>query len=165
MGSPRIRLVPTGPAEMPALRRLFDDPSFHGWGGASPLSDDELAAKYAGDRLPEVESFIVEVDAEPAGLAILHDEGDRTGGMDLILLPSTRGHGVGRAVVELLVERARDVHGWSRLTIDPDLSNVAGIRFWEATGFRAVREEPGSNGREAFLLMERALAEVGSPER
>lgn len=150
----------TSPAEMPALRRLFDDPSFDGWGGAAPLSDRELAAKYAGDRLPEVESFIVEVDAAPVGLAILHDEGDRSGGVDLILLSSTRGRGIGRAVVALLVERARDVRGWRRLTVDPDLSNEAGIRFWEAAGFRPVREEPASEGREAFLLMEMVLAET-----
>lgn len=155
----------TSPDEMPALRRLFDDPSFHGWGGASPLSDSEIAAKYAGDRLPEVESFIVEVDASPAGLAILHDDGNRVGGMDLILLPSTRRRGIGRAVVALLVERARDVRGWMRLTVDPDLSNEAGIRFWEAAGFRPLREEPASEGREAFLLMEMVLAEVGGPER
>lgn len=157
MDAPQVELVPTAPAQMPALRRLFDDPSFRGWGGTSPLSDEELATKYAGARLPEVECFIVEVDSSPAGLAILHDDGDGVGGMDLILLPNTRGRGVGRTVVSLLIERARAVHGWRRLTVDPDLSNADGIRFWAAVGFAPVREEPATEHRETFLLMEMVL--------
>jgi GNAT superfamily N-acetyltransferase len=158
MTARRIELIPTGPDSMPALRRLFDDSSFRGWGGSDPLSDRQIAAKYTGARLPEVECFIVGVDASPAGLAILHADDEGAGGVDLILLPSARGRGVGRSVMALLVERAQVAHGWRRLTVDPDLTNPSGIRFWTGVGFTPVREERTTEEREPFLLMEMILA-------
>ncbi|RUQ98178.1 GNAT family N-acetyltransferase [Labedella endophytica] len=157
MAGKRIELVPTDADSMPALLRLFDDPSFDGWGGPAPLTPDVIAAKYAGGRLPEVECFIVEVDASPAGLAILHADDDGAGGMDLILLPSGRGHGVGRSVVSLLAERAREVRGWQRLTVDPDLANTEGIGFWRSVGFTPVRDEAASLERQPLVLMDMVL--------
>jgi GNAT superfamily N-acetyltransferase len=161
MVSPSVVLTPTSLDSMPVLRRLFGDPSFRGWGGTTPLSDDEIAAKYAGARLPDVECFIVEADRSAVGLALLHSEGDAAGGMDLILLPGSRGRGVGRSVVAILVERAKDQHGWCRLTVDPDVSNEAGIRFWADVGFREVGGESATGDRRPFILMEMLLTSQG----
>lgn len=140
------------PEDFPALRILFDDPSFLNWGGQGRMSDERLREKYLGSRQPDVECFIVQADEQDVGLAILHAEPDG-GGIDLILLPGARGYGVGRAVVAELVHRARTQRGWSRITVDPDCTNESGIRFWEAVGFvrcRVVDDEPG---RQPYLLM------------
>ncbi|MFC7376761.1 GNAT family N-acetyltransferase [Brachybacterium sp. GCM10030268] len=119
--SDAVSVRPTSAADFAELRALFDDPSFHGWGGPSPLPDAVIRAKYLGARLPEVECFLVLRHGEAVGLAQLHAADDRhSGGMDLILLARVRGAGIGRAVVSILVERARSVHGWSRLTVDPE---------------------------------------------
>lgn len=116
------------------------------------MSDERLREKYLGSRHPEVECFIVQADEQDVGLAILHAE-PNGGGIDLILLPRARGHGVGRAAVAEPAHRARAQRGWSRITVDPDCANESGIRFWQAVGFvwgRVVDDEPG---RQPYLLM------------
>lgn len=158
--APRLR--PTGPEDFDALRALFDDPSFRDWGGVGVLPDEALRQKYLGARLPDVECFLVLVHARPVGLAQIygHAPGD-SGGMDLILLPAARGHGVGRAVVDALAARARRHHGWRVLTVDPDVTNEGAVAFWEAVGFRRVRIVPNADGRAHFWLMSLSLAAAG----
>jgi RimJ/RimL family protein N-acetyltransferase len=73
--------------------------------------------------------------------------------MDLILLPNARGRGIGTAVVHEMARRVRAERGWSRFTVDPDVSNEGGVRFWRAVGFvpeRIVRDDPD---REPYWLM------------
>ncbi len=159
-----VALRATSPTDLATLRTLVDDPAFTDWGGEGPLSDDDLRTKYLGARLPDVECFLVlrgdtPKDLDPVGLALLHvaDEGEG-GGLDLILVPRARGAGTGRAVVEMLVERARTVRGWARLTVDPDVDNPAGIRFWEAVGFVPLRRVDGAPARGPYLLMEHMIA-------
>jgi GNAT superfamily N-acetyltransferase len=161
-----VTIKPTSPRDFPTLRALFDDPSFAGWGGTpGPISDAEITAKYVGKRLPEVECFIVIQDAVAVGLALLHATTERSGGIDLILLSGSRGRGVGRSAVSSLAERARKVHGWRSVTVDPDLTNPDGIRFWQAVGFEPLRRVPGSRERTPYLLMERRLDRPGHRDR
>lgn len=153
-----VELKPTSRGDFAALRGLFDDPSFAGWGSAAGQMDDaEIRAKYLGERLPQVECFLVLSSSLPVGLAQLHEDTARGGGMDLILLPTARGRGVGSASVHTLVERARTVHQWAYLTVDPDLTNPDGIRFWHAVGFAPVHRCPGTPERAPYLLMRRPL--------
>lgn len=153
-----VELKPTSPRDFPVLRRLFDDPSFAGWGDTSGrMADADIRAKYLGGRLPEVECFLVTRGSSPVGLTQLHADSARTGGIDLILLSSSRGRGVGRAAVNALVERARTVHEWEYVTVDPDLSNTDGTTFWQAVGFDPVRRLPGTQRRAPYLLMQRRL--------
>lgn len=73
--------------------------------------------------------------------------------MDLILLPVARGQGIGRLVVAEMVRLARRDRGWRRLTVDPDVENEPGVRFWQSVGFtpeRIVTDEPG---RAPYWLM------------
>lgn len=56
-----------------------------------------------------------------------------------------------------LVERARTVHEWEYVTVDPDLSNTDGITFWHAVGFAPVRRLPGTQRRAPYPLMQRRL--------
>ncbi|MFT3943852.1 MAG: GNAT family N-acetyltransferase [Ancrocorticia sp.] len=131
-----IKLKRTSTDDFMALRHLFDDPSFHGWSGSGRVSDDVIRTKYLGLRYPDVECFLVLADDDVAGFTQLHvaDEGEG-GGMDLILLPQVRGQGVGQQVVAEMVRRAQEEHEWSRFTVDPDITNTDGIRFWQRCGF------------------------------
>lgn len=149
-----VVLRPTTDADLGELRVLFDDPSFAEWGGRGRMPDAEIKRKYLGLRLPEVECFLVLDGADPVGLAQLHADDAHGGGLDLILLSRARGRGLGSAAVRALVTRARDVHGWTRVTVDPDLSNADGIRFWKAAGFEPTRRVLAERGREPYLLME-----------
>jgi len=108
--------------------------------------------KYLGARRPDVECFFVEVDDSVVGFAQYHvaDEG---GGMDLVLLPHARGHGVGTAVVHLLVGHVQQTLGWRRFTVDPDLDNERGVAFWNKVGFVRTQLVEGED-RPPYWLME-----------
>ncbi|WP_166426656.1 GNAT family N-acetyltransferase [Labedella populi] len=134
------------------LRRLFDDPSLSGWGGLGRPSDALIRAKYLGTRLSEVECFIVLVEEEAVGIVQMHSEGGGSAGIDLILSSAARGQGTGRLVVDAIIAPARE-RGIDRLTVDPDVKNEHGIRFWRAVGFE-LRSTTGEEvGREPYLLM------------
>jgi aminoglycoside 6'-N-acetyltransferase len=151
----RVALEPTSVDHFAELRRLFDDPAFMNWGGPGLATDQQIRAKYCGARAPAVECFLVRQYGVVVGLAQLHDadDGGEGGGLDLILLPSVRGRGIGREVVRLLIARATTVRGWERITVDPDLANGAGIAFWRSVGFTEVVRRDGNDDRAAYLLM------------
>ena len=73
--------------------------------------------------------------------------------MDLALLSSERGRGVGTAVVHALVEFVRTRLGWRRFTVDPDVDNTRGVNFWTSVGFVPVRMVE-DEGRALCWLME-----------
>lgn len=66
-----------------------------------------------------------------------------------------RGRSVSRSapVVADLAHRARADRGWLRITVDPDLHNESGIRFWQAVGFAPDRAAVDETGRSPYLLM------------
>jgi ribosomal protein S18 acetylase RimI-like enzyme len=87
--------------------------------------------------------WIVERDGEVAGSLVLTDEGDGTGYVRWYLLdPGLRGRGLGRMLVDELVEKARR-EGYDRLHLETfsDLRTAAAI--YREAGFRVVAEETG----------------------
>lgn len=73
--------------------------------------------------------------------------------MDLILLPTSRRGGVGRAVVADLGRRAPADRGWSGVTVYPDLHNESGILSWQAVGFETERAVVDEADLSPYLLM------------
>jgi RimJ/RimL family protein N-acetyltransferase len=151
-----VVLRPTTDDDLGTLRTFFTDPGFYDRWGGHPLGDDEIAAKYLGQRSPAVECFIVEEASRPIGFVQYHvaDDGGEGGGMDLALAPPERGRAVGTAVVQALVGFVRRELGWRRFTVDPDVSNPRGVNFWTKVGFRPVRLVEDEDGREPYWLME-----------
>ena len=149
-----MSLKATSATDFATLRALFDEQAFFGWGGGGRLPDSEIREKYLGSRYPDVECFLVILAGRAVGLVQLHvaDDGDG-GGMDLILLPEVRGHGVGREVVGEMVRRAHRGRGWTRFTVDPDVANEDGVRFWRAVGFEPERTVTDQPGRMPYIVM------------
>lgn len=155
-----VVLRPTTAADLDTLRAVFTDPGVNEHWGAAPLPDVEIVAKYTGLRSPEVESFLVERSGLAIGYMqywIADDDGEGDGidggGIDLVLLPSVRGQGVGTAAVHAMVNFLRSERGWKRITVDPDLSNQRGLRFWTAVGFRPELLVEGDPERDPYWLM------------
>jgi ribosomal protein S18 acetylase RimI-like enzyme len=102
--------------------------------------------------------WIVEHDGELAGCLALSDEGGGIGRVRFFLLaPELRGRGLGRQLVDELMELTR-MAGYRRLelaTFD-ELTVAAGL--YRSHGFRVVREERGPRwGRERFNYQHYAL--------
>ena len=138
----RTCLRPATESDLDLLAGWFADPSFVEWWGGTPLSRDEVAAKYVGARSPGVESYVVEEEGQPIGyIQAWTDDGGRTGGIDLVLVPQRQGLGLGpdagRALALDLAGR-----GWTRITVDPALPNLRAIRAWEKAGFDVEGEWP-----------------------
>lgn len=134
-----VVLRPTTTDDLDVARSLFTDPGFYERWDGYPKSDDEIEQKYLGARRPLVECFFVEVDGDVVGFTQYHHAEDGAGGgMDLVLLPSARGRGVGSAVVLAMADFVHTELGWTRFTVDPEVSNERGVRFWQRVGFAPV---------------------------
>ena len=102
---------------------------------------------------PDVDPYIVEADGEPVGYLQAWFAPEEAG-LDLFLIPSARGRGIGpdasRTLATWLVERG----SVGRLISDPYLWNERAIRAWTRAGFRPVGErEPDADRRDPWLLM------------
>ena len=84
---------------------------------------------------PEAEFLIIEQDGNPAGRLYVRRSQPEIRIMDIALLPEFRGKGIGRALLQQLIDEgqasARDV------TIHVEKFNPA-LRLYERLGFRAV---------------------------
>lgn len=148
-------LIPATEEHLPLLAAWFSDPAFvHHWGGR-PLTREEVAVKYVGRRSPAVVSLLVLRDAAPVGYTQYVPTGPQEGSIDLVLLPSAQGQGLGPDAARALIHHLHTVLGWHRVTVDPEATNLRGVRAWRKAGFRAV----GTQGSR--LLMECRLAAAG----
>lgn len=144
-----VRLRPSGERDLDLLAGWFGDPAFVDHWGETPLTRQQVAAKYIGRRRPDVESLVVLAGETPIGYAQYWHAGETEGGIDLILAPRSRGQGYGPDAADALANHLlHDLH-WSRVTVDPMASNARAVRAWEKAGFRRI----GQNGDE--LIMER----------
>jgi aminoglycoside 6'-N-acetyltransferase len=141
-------LRPATDDDTPLLARWHADPE------VSRYWDDET---YTVEELHEegVEPWIVEADGEPIGFVQSWvDETAAPGsGIDLFLIPSARGRGLGpdagRTLALHLLGR-----GWPEVHVDPYLWNEAAVRAWERAGFEPVEErEPDEWRKHRWLLM------------
>jgi len=104
----------------------------------------------------DVEAFVVEAEGEPVGyLQVWWEKDDPLrGGLDMFLVPSARGRGLGpdagRTVAQhLLVER-----GWRQVMVDPYAWNDTAVRAWRRAGFVEVEPRPADDEHTSpWLLM------------
>ena len=122
----------------PDVARYWDDETF---------TREEMVERLAR---PDVEAWIVEADGAPVGYLQVHPEG-----LDMFLIPSARGRGLGpdaaRAMARHLRERA-----FARVTVDPYTWNDGAVRAWERAGFVEVSRghPPDEDHTAEWILME-----------
>ncbi len=57
-------------------------------------------------------------------------------------------------MVRLLAAHVREQLGWTRFTVDPDVSNTRGVNFWRKAGFSPVEVVDTDPDRDPYWLME-----------
>lgn len=102
-----------------------------------------MSADYAGHRRPEVEPFIVETEESPIGYPQHWHTTERSGGIDMFLVPEARGRGLGP-------DAART---WVEVTVDPLTDNERAIRAFARAGFVAEREDRDEETGKPCLIM------------
>lgn len=121
------------------------------WDGETFTRDEML--ERLGRR--DVESHVVEADGKPVGYLQVWTDDGRSGGLDMFLIPSARGRGLGPDAARAVACHLRDERQWSPVTVDPYTWNDAAVRAWERAGFVRIDErEPDDEHSAPWLLME-----------
>jgi N-acetylglutamate synthase-like GNAT family acetyltransferase len=104
--------------------------------------------------------WIVERDGEFAGCLALTDDGDAGVVRWFVLDPSVRGRGLGRRLIDELVERAREL-GYQRLQLETFSLLTAAAHLYRSHGFEVVDEDTGPRWGLAEITFQHYEAELG----
>jgi GNAT superfamily N-acetyltransferase len=113
-------------------RDLYDDQSI---GGDRDLGDyfDEHLETAGAEHV-----WVAEIDGRLVGFTSLLRSGEAAGELEpIVVAPEARGAGVGRALVEQVLARARELR-LRRLDVRPVARNEAAIRFFHGLGFDSL---------------------------
>jgi aminoglycoside 6'-N-acetyltransferase len=152
--------VATG--ELTTVRPATDDDAelLAGWHGDPDVArywdDETFTVEEMSERLrrPDVEAYVVEEQGEPVGYVQAWRDGDDAG-LDMFLIPSARGRGLGPDAVRALAQQLVEERGWPSLTVDPYVWNAAAVHAWQRAGFRPIGVRPPDDEHTAhWLLME-----------
>lgn len=127
------------------------------------LALPELAKYVAGWGRPGDRGFVAELDGEPAGAAwrrLFPEDAPGYGFVDaqtpevstLAVVREARGRGVGRALLDALVEATR-ADGYAQLSLSVARVNEAALRLYEAAGFVAREDVASSNEHSVTMLL------------
>ena len=131
----RTVLRPATDDDLDLLVGWLADPEVYRWWEGRPLSREEVADVYAGRRRPEVEPFVIEADGMPIGYLQFWQGTERSGGIDMFLVPGARGRGLGPDAARTASSFLLDQRGWTEVTVDPVVDNLRAIRAFERAGF------------------------------
>ncbi len=103
----------------------------------------------------DVDAYIVEAEGEPVGYlqAWFEEAGPGAGGLDMFLIPSARGRGLGPDAASTLARWLVGAGRVQRLTVDPYLWNDRAIRAWTKAGFQPVEEREPDDGHTVIWLL------------
>jgi len=143
----RTRLRRAGEADVDRLVAWHADPDVARFWDDETFTHDEMRGRLAR---AEVESWIVEEDEEPVGYLQVHETG-----MDMFLVPSARGRGLGPDAARAMTRHLLHDRGWDRVTVDPYTWNEQALRAWRNAGFVPVSHHPPDGEHTAaWVLME-----------
>jgi GNAT superfamily N-acetyltransferase len=150
---PHVRLA--APGDVPAVAALLCE--FRDWWGYREPSDAEMAER-VGRLVADgaAEFLLAGGPGEPAGVCQLRYRFGVWLGTpdccleDLFVRESERGQGLGRALAETAIARARE-RGCRRIELDVNDANPAALALYEALGFSAWVESAG--GRNLLMRL------------
>jgi aminoglycoside 6'-N-acetyltransferase len=146
-----VRLATVADADL--LVRWHADPEVARFWDWETFTREQMVERLAR---PDVDAYVVEVDDKPVGyLQAWFEEGTDVAGLDMFLIPSARGRGIGPDAARTLTAYLLDQGGRTRVTVDPYLWNERAVRGWQNAGFHPVAErEPDEEHPHCWLLME-----------
>ncbi|MFN8636638.1 MAG: GNAT family N-acetyltransferase [Chloroflexota bacterium] len=148
----RTILRPVTPGDLDLLHGWLNDPEVYRYWGGFPHSREQVEEQYTGQRAPDVAGFIVEADGVPIGYLQYWLADEKSGGLDMYLIPSKRGQRLGPDAARAAVRYVMDELGWQRVTVDPAADNHGGIRGWERAGFVYEQDWPDHPDGPAVLM-------------
>ncbi|MDX6481735.1 MAG: aminoglycoside 6-N-acetyltransferase [Gaiellaceae bacterium] len=141
-------LRPAGGDDVDRLVAWHGDPDVARYWDDETFTREEMAERLAR---PDVDAWIVEEAGEPVGFLQTHPEG-----LDMFLIPSARGRGLGPDAARAMARHLRDERGYPRVTVDPYEWNESATRAWERAGFVEISRghPPDEDHLSEWILME-----------
>jgi GNAT superfamily N-acetyltransferase len=144
------------PDHQQAVLELTDAYAADAMGSGRPLSDEVRAALIPGlQAQPTLVIFLAYDDGDPVGIATCF-RGFSTFAArplinihDLAVLPSRRGRGIGRRLLEAVEQKARAT-GCCKVTLEVQEDNRRARRVYEAAGFAQTVYAEGGGGALFF---------------
>ncbi len=160
MTDPRIRRATD--ADWPAIWPVFQEVVSAGETYAYPEDLTSERARGLWLEPPPGEAVVLEEGGELLGTAKYGPNrpgrGRHVGTASFMVSAAARGHGVGRALAEHVVDRLRE-QGYRGIQFNAVVeTNTAAVRLWQALGFEVVGTVPGafdsaSRGRVGLHVM------------
>lgn len=141
MSQPVLR--DTVPSDLSAITAIYADEVLHGTATfeLTPPDVAEMASRQAAVRALDLPWLTAELDGQVVGYAYLAPFRLRPAyrycvELSIYLAPEARGRGVGRALMEALIARARARGLRHLIGVIGDSANAGSIALHKATGFR-----------------------------
>jgi len=134
----RIQLFPADHVEV-AIRAELINAAYAGYYVPMHLTPDSMRAV---DRLYDVDlarSVVAHARGEPVGMALLSRRGERGWISGVGVLPAWRQGGVGRAMMEAVLDNAREAGG-AQVSLEVITQNAAARALYAGLGFAEQRE-------------------------
>ena len=154
------------PGDWPAVRAIYED----GIRGGDATFETETPSWEAWNAAHPELRLVAESDGQVVGWAALSPASPRhcyrgVGEVSVYVAGAARGAGLGRALLERLVELSEQAGYWT-LTAGVFPENETSLRLHKACGFRevGVRERLGESGGvwRDVVLLERRSTQVGA---
>lgn len=140
-------LRPAGADDVDRLVAWHADPDVARYWDGETFSRREMEGRLERD---DVDAWIVEEHGEPVGYLQVH-----AAGLDMFLIPSARGRGLGPDAARAMTEHLVNERGRDRVTVDPYAWNDGAVRAWERAGFAELsRHEADEEHTAPWILME-----------
>jgi GNAT superfamily N-acetyltransferase len=146
MNGPRIEAFT--PADQDAVRALILDGLRERWGRLDPSLNadlDDIARSYDGAVV-----LVARLDGRVVGTGTLVRRGDVGEIVRMSVVPAVRRHGIGRALVDALLDAAR-VRDLTRVVLETTEEWTDAVAFYERCGFARTHVEIGRFGRDVHL--------------
>jgi RimJ/RimL family protein N-acetyltransferase len=157
-----------------AAYELLNDPDVKLWNPARECPDLETAAAWCRDGATWSDTFAVfhavdrGTDAMVGNVTLFDiDTDDRVAKIGYRVLPSARGRGVARQMVDVVTRWGFDRHGLMRVQLEHSVHNAASCRVAEAAGFvlegvtRSAYAVPGTEVRHDAHIHGRLPSDPG----
>ena len=103
---------------------------------------------------PDVTPYLVVEAGTPVGYLQVWGDAEQ-GGLDMFLVPTARGRGLGPDAAGAMARHLVEERGWARVTVDPYLWNVHAVRAWRKAGFIEVSQHgPDDEHTAEWMLLE-----------